>query len=110
MLIGVEVGLLLSFLGFLLGVFTSAVVVLTEGRTDAAVVFFEGEVDALITFPFGKTTPPAEPALPCSAWLGGVPFRDLVCFTGATGFALGPGDADLEPMIPLVVPIFLTQY
>lgn len=109
MLIGVEVGLLLSFLGFLLGVFTSAAVVSTEGRIAAAAIFFEGEVDALATFPFGKTTPPAEPALPCSAWLGGVPFRDLICFAGAAGFALGPGDADLEPMMFFVVSIFLTQ-
>jgi hypothetical protein len=93
---GAGVGSLFSFLGFRRCRFASW----ESSAAGVAATFFGVGVEAFAVCSFDSTTPPADPALPCSAWLGVAAFLDLGCFVGVAVVELGPGDEGLEAMIP----------
>ena len=99
--IGVADGSLFNFLGFRFGVFAADAVVLFV--VGAASVFFAVDIEGFVLASFGKSTPPADPALPCSAVLAVAAFLDRACFAGVVGVGFGAGDEGLDAMIVIVL-------
>lgn len=94
---GVEVGSLFNFLGFFFCVFDAAAV--TSSVLGATTAFLDDDAETFAEESFGKTTPPADPALPCSDWLGVAAFLDRACLIGVAGVALGSGDDGLTAIV-----------
>jgi len=99
--VGVEDGSLFNFLGFFFGVFAADAAV--ASAVGAAAFFFAVDVEGFDFVSFGKSTPPADPALPCSAVLSEAAFLDRACFAGVACVGFGAGDEGLEAMIVVVL-------
>jgi hypothetical protein len=95
--VDVDVGSLFNFLGFFFGVFAAAAV--TSSVLVDAAAFFVDDVEAFAAGSCGNITPPADPALPCSVWLGVTAFLERACLAGVADVALGPGDDDFDAIV-----------
>jgi hypothetical protein len=98
---------LFNFLGFFFCVFDAVAVTLSVLGATAA--FFVDDAGTFADISFGNTTPPADPALPCSVWLGVAAFLDRACLigvAGVAGVALGPGEDGLAAILSKKNPVF----
>jgi hypothetical protein len=93
----VDVGSLFNFLGFFFGVFAATAA--AASVPGVAADFFADDAEAFAGASFGNTTPPADPALPCSVWVGVAAFLDRVCLVGVAGVALGAGNEGLDTIV-----------
>jgi hypothetical protein len=93
----VDVGSLFNFLGFFFVVFAATAE--ASSVLGMAAGFFAEDAEAFTEASFGNTTPPADPALPCSVWLGVVAFLDRVCLVGVAGVALSAGNDGLDAIV-----------
>jgi hypothetical protein len=82
--VGSEVAVSLAAFGVVVGIFVAAF----------------GVFGDFVLVSLSRSTPPADPALPCSVV---VTFLDLAGFAADAGVGFGPGDEDFEAMMVLIL-------